>query len=170
MGPVFTGLEPKSKAKAVVYVYRPTAFTGSARSPDIVLSGNKIGPIASGGYFFVEAEPGPQKIVMRNFAGEETGEFGFTLKADQIYFLRVDLSLPSLLKRYDASGKTDGTACLFMGVNIMLPPSDSEIMKTLRAMDQRLQATTCSPGFMFVAEELARRELPGTKLVVIKKP
>jgi hypothetical protein len=161
LGPKFDKLQTASKNKALVYVYRPAAFTGSARSPDIFFNGKKVGTSSNGSYFFFEADVGPSKVVQRNFAGEETGELEFKLKSDQVYFLRMDLGLPTLKRRFDSDGKESGQACPFQGLNFTFRESDLEILK---AMDKRVQSNTCWPGFMFVSENLARRELLNTQL------
>lgn len=163
LGPRFAGLQPPIKDRALVYVYRPSVFTGSARSPDILLNDQKIGSISNGAYLVHAAKPGPSKVFMRNFAGEESGELEVLLKPDRIYFLRVDLSLPTLKESHDSKANPTGERCPFMGLNIMIPPSASEIAGALIAMDTRLQSKTCWPGFMFVTEDLATRELPKTK-------
>lgn len=41
LGPKFDALQSAIKDRAVIYVYRPTAFTGSLRSPDIIFNGKK---------------------------------------------------------------------------------------------------------------------------------
>jgi len=161
LGPKFEKFQAVAKDKALVYVYRPSAFSGAARSPDIVFNQKKVGTASNGSYFLFEAPPGPSKIHQRNFAGEETGEFEVYLKGGQIYFLRVDLGLPTLEQRLDSSGKSTGKTCPLQGLNMILSGSDAEI---LGSMDKRVQSDTCWPGFMFASEELARRELPETKL------
>lgn len=145
----------------MVYVYRPSAFTGSARSPDIVFNRKKVGTAVNGSFFFFEAEPGAAKFVQKNFAGEQAGEFDVQLKSGQTYFLRLDLGVPTLKQSIGANGKTGGQACPFQGLDITVRGQDAELVAD---MDKRAQSSTCWPGFMFVSEERAQYELSGTKL------
>ncbi len=161
LGPNFDSVKNAPKDSALVYVYRPSAFTGAARSPDIILNGQKVGTSSSGSYFVFEAKPGLAVVVQRNFAGEVTGSFEASLKPGQIYFLRLDLGIPALKTSVDYTGKNLGKACAFMGLNLTLRGSEAAI---LSAMDRRVQSSTCWPGFMFVSEELGRQELTYTKL------
>lgn len=161
LGPKFDSIRKAPKDKALVYVYRPSAFTGAARSPDIILNGQKVGTSSNGSYFVFETNSGPAKVLLRNFAGEETGAFEANLKSGQTYFLRLDLGIPTLKNRVDHNGKSTGEPCPFLGLNITLRGLDEKILK---AMDRRAQSNSCSPGFMFVSEDLARRELVNTKL------
>lgn len=161
LGPRFESFEKPTNSRAVVYVYRPSAFTGSARAPDIVFNGEKVGTAANGSYFFFESDPIQSKFIQRNFVGEETGELEVQLKGGQVYFLRMDLGIPNLKQRLDAEGKSTGQNCPFQGLNLTLRGQDVEV---LRATDKRVQTSTCWAGFMFVTEELARRELLNTYL------
>ncbi len=49
-GEKFTKIDPIPADKAAVYVYRPTAFTGSAIVPVIEINGEPVGRLKSGGY------------------------------------------------------------------------------------------------------------------------
>jgi hypothetical protein len=165
LGPVFTEQPLSSKSKALVYIYRPSAFTGSARRPDIVINGVKTRAIASGSYFPVEVDPGTSKVLMSNFANEQTNPIDFTTKAGQTYYLRVDLSLPNLKLAY-SPGKGFGEKCPFMGLNIATSQNKDEILFFLNNMDTRAQNQTCYTGFLFVKEKLAKEEIAKTQLVV----
>lgn len=160
-GPKFSSIEPKSKTKSLIYVYRPSAFTGSARRPDIILNDKKVGSISNGGYFYFEADPIQSKVSIRDFAGEETGTFSFNLRKNEIYFLRLDLSSPNLKNPVDSKGKSTKDACPYMGRNFTHMSADQEVIK---AMDTRIQTLSCWPGFMFVSEELAMKEIRETNL------
>lgn len=159
-GPKFESLQLAPKYKALIYIYRPSAFSGVMRNPDVYLNKTKVGKASNGSYFVFEAKPGHSAIYLQDYAGEETGMLEVDLASGQTYFLRIDLSLPTLTHQVNFKGEETGKKCPFQGENRIFSEPDGSI---LRSMDTRAQSTTCWPGFMFVVESLARRELPETK-------
>lgn len=162
LGPKFSSLQPQPKSKALVYVYRPKAFTGSVRSPNITVNDKKIGEIPNGGYLVAEVDSGRTTIAQTDFVGEKSTEETVVLQPNQTYFLRFDLSLPNFKNKITYEGKVTDEKCKFMGFNATLASAD---IRLFQSMDTRVQKAGCSLGFFFVKEELALKELPETSLV-----
>ena len=161
MGPKFNAIQSPSKDKALVYVYRPFALTGSIQSPDLKINNKKMGTSYNGSFFFFEENPGIIKASLVNFAGEEIGDIESKLIAGNTYFLRLDLGLKALNESLDLNGKNTGQKCLRKVVHFASIPRSA--LEILNSMDTRVQSNTCWPGFMFVKENLALEELPQTK-------
>ena len=162
LGSKFNSMQVPSKDKALIYVYRPSAFSGSIQSPDLKIKERKVGTSYNGSYFYFEAKPGLEKITLTNFAGEEIGEIETALVAGNAYFLRLDLGIESLDVGVDSNGKNTGKKCSRTLVHFASIPGST--ISILNAMDKRAQVSTCWPGFLFVTEDLAMSELPQTNL------
>ena len=122
LGSNFSELKPKSKNNAILYVYRPKAFSGWIRSPDVFVNAKKIGSVPNGGYIVAEVPPGSMEISQGSFKGEEPGHIKGTLKKNEIYFVRFDLSIPTLKQQVLSSGKISDEKCPYRSINFISSP------------------------------------------------
>jgi Protein of unknown function (DUF2846) len=162
LGPNFEMAQVPSKDKSLVYVYRPNSFAGSMQSPDLKIDDKKMGTSFNGSFFTLEISPGMHKASLVNFAGEEIADLEAKLIAGKTYFLRLDIGAQALNESVDLNGRATGQRCLRKVVHFASVPSSN--LEILHSMDTNVQSTTCWPGFMFVNETLALKELPQTKI------
>jgi hypothetical protein len=163
LGDAYAPTPLRNTSLARVYVYRPSAFAGSARSPDIVMDGEDRGELPNGGYLVVELPAGDHLASQRSL-GSECCEVPFKVVAGSTYYLRMDLSRPNLRTYYvhpryrHLWGSAD--KCPYGGTSFGTVEDASEV---LMRMDGRAQARACLTSFIFVEESLAGQEIGETR-------
>lgn len=55
---------PASEAEALIYVYRPAGFIGSAQRPDLKIDGVLVGSVASGGFLVKKVSLGRHELLL----------------------------------------------------------------------------------------------------------
>lgn len=158
LGPQFKPLENKPKDKAVVYIYRPPKFSGGGGSPTILLDHKDLGEIPSGSYAPLIMDEGKHHLLLKGM-GYSVGGFEFNVKAGEVYYARLDMSLDNG-KKEDLKNRKAGVP----GMNSTSFSSEEQQMSLMNALDLRAQSEIFNPGIFFVKPELAREEISQTKL------
>lgn len=79
-------LADPAPGKAQIYIYRARAFTGGAFAWDIMLDGQKVTELKTGGYYHAVVPPGPHHIAVKVSRG-----IGLQVatEADKRYYFRI---------------------------------------------------------------------------------
>jgi hypothetical protein len=87
--------EPKTAAKATVYIYRPKKLVGAALEPSVFCDGVEIGRMDNGRYIMLRVAPGTHRFHMTD-KGKRVEE---TLKSGQVIYVRFRLE-PGMWKAH----------------------------------------------------------------------
>lgn len=63
-GSKFVREVPASDAEALIYVYRPAGFVGSAQRPDLKIDGVLVGSVVSGGFLVKKVSLGRHELLL----------------------------------------------------------------------------------------------------------
>ena len=85
LGPAFKTVEKIPDNAAVVHIYRPGKFAGSAVSYDVKANGAVVTTLYNGGYYPYVARPGEIEFSAKT---EATSSVTLDVKAGEIYFIR----------------------------------------------------------------------------------
>lgn len=90
LGSTYTPVSNAPKDKATVYVYRPSAFSGSAISYTVSANGVELSSLPSGGYFVYYAKPGETE-----FSAKTEAKTSVTIDAKQgeTYYVKGSLGM-----------------------------------------------------------------------------
>jgi len=89
-GPVFRPVTQLPQDKALVYIYRVSAFFGGGVTYTVRAGDEEIVDLATGGYYPYLAEPGEREFWARTEAKASTTE---QLRAGETYYLRGGIGL-----------------------------------------------------------------------------
>ena len=107
--------------KAVVYVYRPYNYFGSASVCDVSLDQRDFGRLGLNTYLFGDVDPGPHAIRSRSEMGGGPGvPQKFDAEAGKIYFFRVDPGLTQFGIKHvnEKEGRDCVSQCELSGDNV----------------------------------------------------
>ncbi|MFV8783635.1 DUF2846 domain-containing protein [Microbulbifer sp. SA54] len=97
-GAMYSGQEEVPREKAIVYLFRPAAFVGSAREYNMFIDGEVAAVLANGTYTTVELSPGEHsfgvQIVKNWMGGGPYLETTYNIEPGKEYFLGYFKSLP----------------------------------------------------------------------------
>ena len=79
-----------------IYFYRSNSMLGAAIQPSIYLDGQVVGSSKPGGFFFVDAKPGPKEVATTT---EVEKKLTFTLDRGQTRYVRTAISMGVLAGR-----------------------------------------------------------------------
>jgi hypothetical protein len=88
-GPEFNGLTLPKEGKAIVYVYRPFIYEGSASGFTLLANNREVtDSLRSSGYIFFDVDPGPVEVIT-DVGGVIDEPAKFTAETGKTYFVRV---------------------------------------------------------------------------------
>lgn len=110
-GPKFTeiaaSIPPVAASKGRIYFYRPDTMFGAAVTSDINLNGKVVGRSERGSFFFVDENPGSQKVATST---EVEKHLTFTLEPGQTKYVRTSVSMGVMVGRINAELVSPETA------------------------------------------------------------
>lgn len=102
------------------------SFEGSAGSPDVIVDGEKLGELPSGGFFFVDVTPGHHSIVLeRSFVQQGFQgplEIGFDTPAGSNSHVKYHNALGELRVADSFQAQLDIGSCVYTGADSALRP------------------------------------------------
>ena len=172
LGPQYSGETAALKGQALVTLYRPARFAGSAGSPYVSIDKNRVGEIPNNAYLPLNLDPGTHEIALSDMFGGVLTSFHFDVKAGQSYFIRYDSSMANNAKESAqntmvAGGVGGGAAGAAAGAIFYASGAEAKAMMT--NLDTRAQKKSENPGFMVVKPEFAKTEIVKTRLYQVKK-
>ena len=91
-GSKFTRLEPVAKDKAIVYVYRRSAFFAIGQSFKVDLDQKPVGEIFNASYLMLQVAPGQHVVGVRPGGLAKTFVYNVSAEAGKNYFLEFDFN------------------------------------------------------------------------------
>lgn len=96
LGPAFEQVASMPNGKALIYVYRPSAFVGGGVSYDININKKVIAPLRNGGYFPYFADPGKTEVWAKT---EVRRSVVFVAEAGDTYYVKGGIMMGILVGR-----------------------------------------------------------------------
>lgn len=158
-GPKFEEASSK-EGHAVVYIYRPSKFSGGFGSPDVLIDDKKEFALGNGGYRPIYLKSGSHKIQIREKVwGSVDEELKFNVKSDQSYYLRFELFKT-------AADQSAAIGNIGAGGAAIRPPTPGERQQNAPYIDERvLTAEKFRPSAFFIKESIGKREIKDCKLL-----
>jgi len=95
-GPAFQMIPDLQADKAVVYVYRPKAFAGSAIKPSVTIGDTKMCSLAKGGYVVKIVDPGETEVSAKT---EVTKRVSLQLEPGQSGYVHMAIGMGVMVGR-----------------------------------------------------------------------
>ena len=146
------------KDKALLTIYRPWRFIGSANDPYTCLNNKVVGEFYNGKYYHLVLKPGKYHVDHAALLGgpSENGVH-FEAKPGEQYFLRFELSQIVGVDEATINGSAAGGASVYTITSLIF--ANRELKELDKISDQRVQKKINNPGLMFVKESYALSEL-----------
>lgn len=169
LGPKYSSTQSQvPKNKALITVYRPWKFVGSAGDPYTCLDNSAVGEFYNGSYYNVEVNPGEHYVSWGTIDGQSKNGVHFIAKQGEQYFLRFDISrLSGAKEATQAAGMAGAGAVGYVASGAFFNKESKETISKI--IDDRIQKEVNNQGLMFVKKEFAQTELTDAKLYTVKQ-
>lgn len=115
---VSSSIPPLKSDEGRVYFYRSNSMLGAAIQPSVYMDGKEVGTSKPGGFFFVDAKPGPHEV---STSTEVEKKLTFTLDRGQTRYVRTTISMGIIAGRVqpelvdDAEGRKELADMSYIG-------------------------------------------------------
>lgn len=96
MAEVKSSIPALKPSEGRIYFYRSNSMMGAALQPEIKLNGKAVGSSKPGGFFFVDAAPGPQEVTTST---EVEKKLTFTLGAGETRYVKTSIGFGLMVGR-----------------------------------------------------------------------